>query len=177
VRTIHVVDDIEIDRDQIADLLEGSGKASRSGAVGTEANIITWRFIWELVCSEKLKKGDIVISDLYPEGYWKQVPLPMLYPPSKSLPGDPTNLYKATLDVIQRFMRQVRKRDAHLIVITYVPNWIQQELGIPILANKIRSVLDAEKFEFYEKANQFEDDACFRKAADRAIELLEQTNE
>jgi hypothetical protein len=173
VRTVHVVDDIEIDRNQIVDLLKATGKASRSGEPPAKANIISWRFIWELVNSDSLKQDDVVISDLYPEGYWTQVPPPMLYQPSPSLPDDPTNLYKATLDVIQRFMRLVPKRSAHLIVITYVPNWIQGELDIPVLANKIREVLRAEEFEFYEKSGQFEDDECFRRAVDRAVELLE----
>jgi hypothetical protein len=174
VRTVHVVDDIEKDRDQIVKLVADTGKASCSGEAPAKANIESWRFIWDLVTSDSLKKDDVVISDLYPEGYWKQVPPPMLYQPSKSLPNDPTNLYKATLDVIQRFMRLVPKRDARLIVITYVPNWIQGELNIPVLANKIRDVLKAEEFEFYEKSGQFADDECFKLAASRAVELLEE---
>jgi hypothetical protein len=177
--TVHVVDDLEEDRLLILDMLKSSWESIPAPSFVEEEGPPQdreWRFLWEPIRCGAISKGDVVISDLYPEGYWEEVPKPTLYERSSSLPDDPTNLYKAALDVIQRFMRPIPDMGAHLIVITYIPNWIggsaQGELAIPVLADKIRAVLRAERFEVYEKQKQIGDEACFRRAVSRANEIL-----
>lgn len=169
--TVHIVDDIEGDRHCVATLLEKSWGTSSGAPRPAQVNK-DWRFIWDLTESGELEPGDVVIADLYPAGYWREVPQPTLYAPEPSLPDDPTNLYKAALDVIQRFMRQVPERSAHLIVVTYVPNFIEKDLHIPVLAEKIRGVLAAESFEFFEKNDQFQDEAAFAQVVDRTNAVL-----
>lgn len=178
--TVHVVDDLEEDRDLIASMLKTSWKAESPSRFADEDSFPTvrnWRFIWEPIRCGAIKKGDVVISDLYPEGYWEEVPKPTLYKRSPSLPKDPTNLYKAALDVIQRFMRPIPEMGAHLIVISYIPTWIggsgPGELEIPVLADRIRAVLRAEPFDVYEKKEKIGDEDCFRAAIERANQLLE----
>lgn len=142
----------------------GEGPAERPG-------LRDWPFIWDLMEGEELKKDDVVIADLYSTEYWAEAPPPK--PPRRpSRPRDPTNIYNATVDVVSRFLRKVPESGGTLILMTYVPNFIERHLGVPVAADKLRELLRAQPFEFFEKEKQYGDEECVRRAVKAANKAL-----
>jgi hypothetical protein len=166
--SVHIVEDQIADRELLAQMLKESWKA---GKKRPEPTLKEWKYAWDLLKEDDLKAGDVVIADLYPTEYW------MVAPPPKpirqpSLPRDPTNFNSASIDMIERFLRRVPEHGAHLIVITYIPNWIERDLDIPVVAEKMRAILAAEHFEVIEKEDKYKAEDCFKEVVSRVNELL-----
>jgi hypothetical protein len=169
VRTLHVVDDNEEDRKTIKRLIQKSWDAGEGPAERPEVQ--EWSFIWDLTEGEALKKTDVVIADLYSTEYWAEAPPPK--PPRRPpRPKDPTNFYNATVDVVSRFLRKVPERGGTLILMTYIPNFIQRNLGVPVAADRLRELLQAQPFDFFEKEKPYGDEECVRLAVKAANEAL-----
>jgi len=127
--------------------------------------------MWELTESDGLNAGDVVIADLFPSEYWQKAPPPR--PEHEdSLPKDPTNMFNASVDMVIRFLRQTCERGAKLLVITYVPHYMERELEVPVAGEKLREVLNAEDFPVFEKEEHL-DMKCFQRAVNWANEVLQ----
>jgi hypothetical protein len=166
MREVHVVEDSERDRELIVELLKESW---RDGVERPEPR--EWEYMWKLFDESALTAGDVVIADLYPTDYWQKAPTPKPVR-LRSQPKDPTNIFNATIDMIARFLSKVPDEGAHLIVLTFVPNYIERDLSVPAAANKIRNILEAQSFEVLEKTKKHMDEECYRKAVAWANEVL-----
>jgi hypothetical protein len=168
VPTIHVVDDLAKERKVMKEEITKSWPASPT--------IRQWCFVWSLVEEEgALEEGDIVISDLYPSRYWTYVPDPKPVREAP-LPDDPTNILKAVDDILKRFLPQVTAGNAHLAVVTWVPNWLEHIVGSEDLANHVRTVLSEQPFKLIEKEDKFRDRESYRQASDWARERLQESS-
>lgn len=177
VTTIHIVDDDPDIRDAMRASLEESWKSNQEPRTGNATVQIRsdWKFAWLLARSPDLHRGDIAVCDLYPSGYWDDVPKPTVHAKVGSNPDDPRNLYKATLDLIERFLRRIVDNRAHLVVLTYVPRFIEKEIkyeGEPPLAQHIRDLLAEEKFDWYEKLDRSAQPYNFTEVTARVNEIL-----
>ncbi|HEY7950410.1 MAG TPA: hypothetical protein VID51_06190 [Solirubrobacterales bacterium] len=178
MQSIHIVDDIPCARRVV---LEGIKEVLGEPAIdpGSGEAIATvdsgWRFIWNLLDSGRIKAGDVVVSDLFPVSYWENVPGKPLYDPVSPLPEDPTNIYLAALDSIQRFVPRVPERRAHLVLVTYVPNSLEKD-GAQKAADHIREVLNQkqseERLTWFEKPNRENNGENFATAIDKVCELV-----
>lgn len=172
---IHIVDDIPCIRRAIREEIEKpwSG-SSEAGAVHGPLPAIDseWKFVWKLLESTEIEKGDIVLSDLYPASYWKSVPKPTLYAPADPLPEDPTNFYLAALDAIQRFLSEIPRLGANLCLLTYVPNFIENELKTPEAAADLRRILEEQDFRVFEKDDQTDKPENFADAVREVHRLI-----
>jgi len=175
MRSVHIVDDIPCTRRVIREGIESSLRASAVEPDSGEA-IVTidseWKYIWDLLASGAIEKKDVVVSDLFPKTYWKDVPGEPLYDPVSPLPDDPTNIYLAALDAIQRFARKVPERGASLVMVTYVPNFLEKAMGTKEAADSIRDVLDKEEFAWFEKPDRKNSRENFAAAIAKACELV-----
>lgn len=178
MQSIHIVDDIPCARRVILEGIEGAlGKPAVDPGSGEAIATLDsgWRFIWNLLDSGEVKEGDVVVSDLFPVTYWKDVPGEPLYDPVSPLPDDPTNIYLAALDSIQRFMRQVSERGAHLLLVTYVPNFLVKE-SAEKAADHVREVLNQEQSEerltWFEKPTRENNPEDFAATVDKVCELV-----
>jgi len=170
MRSIHIIDDIPCARELLHKEIESSlGMPSSERDLQFDSH---WEYLWDLLEADVVEKADIVISDLFPASYWKKVPGKPLYKPSTPLPDDPTNIYLGSLDAIQRFMRQVPKLGAHLLVVTFVPNFLETNMGNEVAANSVREVLDGEDLLWFEKPNREIKRENFEGPISKACELV-----
>lgn len=169
MRTLHIVDDSEKDRKIIVRLLEESWESNEGPPDLPEVKESD--FIWELLEGSDLKTGDVVIADLYPTEYWEKAP-----PPKpirvRPRPKDPTNFFNATVDMVERFLSKVPERGAELIVMTYIPHFMERDIEVPIAGEKLRDLLESHRLILLEKEHQYEDEDCSRKAIEAANEVL-----
>lgn len=135
-----------------------------------EGKLKRWLFMWQLTESDELDAGDVVIADLFPTEFWEKVPPPK--PEKKnSLPKDPTNMFNACVYMIKRYLRPANEQDIKLVVITYVPHYMERDLKVKAAGEKLREVLNAEDFLVFEK-EEHRDMECFQRAVDWATEAL-----
>jgi hypothetical protein len=165
--SVHIIEDQTSDLEMIKDLLETSWKE----VVPPKPNAVGWKYAWDLLKSGELERDDVVVADLYPTDYWLVAPPPKPVP-QPSLPKDPTNFNTASIDMIKRFLRPIAEESAHLFVITYIPNWIENDLEIPVAAKKMRDILNAQPFEIIEKERKYDPEDCFRSVVQRVNEVL-----
>lgn len=167
--TLYVVDDSEEDRAIIVRLLEESWEKNEGPS--DRPDVEERDVIWDLIEGNDLKEGDVVIADLYPTEYWKEVPPPRPIR-VRPRPKDPTNFFNATVDIVERFLSKVPERGAELIVMTYIPHFMEWEIGVPIAGEKLRELLESQKLILLEKKHQHQDEDCSRKAVEAANEVL-----
>jgi hypothetical protein len=119
-----------------------------------------WKFVWSLTKAVGKKDGvplgpgDVVISDIYSGGFWVDVPKPTKHSAVSQFPDDPQNLARATLEVTERFLPALRKSGAHIVVLTYVPRFVERDCGEPKLAAEIRTALTREGRTLVEKVDR-----------------------
>jgi hypothetical protein len=168
VTTVHIVDDGGSDREMLIKFLKESWDDPATSF--ERPSLKEWQFMWDLIEKNEPAPGDIVVADLYPAEYWEKAPPPR---PTRErpLPEDPTNIYNATIDMIERFMRPATERSGHLVVLTYVPNFIESVLFVPVAATRLRNVLEGEHFTVFEKKD-YMDPECFRRAVTWVNERL-----
>jgi hypothetical protein len=128
--TVHLVDDTMRVRASVETMLRDTWEKLH---VPSEQcpSIRHWKFIWELAeaverKSNFTKAGDIVVADLFPAEYWEKVPGPTRFDEEPPLPGDPTNIYRAALDIRSRFLPVLTKAGLHVMIVTVVPRWIEE---------------------------------------------------
>jgi len=169
VTALYVVDDSEDDRNMIVRLLEASWASNEAPPVLPEVK--QRDFIWDLLDGNELQKRDIVIADLYPTEYWELAPPPK---PSRepSRPKDPTNFFNAAVDMVNRFYSKVPEHGAELIVMTFIPHYMERKIEVPIAGEKLRAFLKSQHLTLLEKERQHEDEDCARKAVEVANEVL-----
>lgn len=93
------------------------------------------QWVWDLfgdtdsvpaVPADYIAPHDIVITDLYPSGYWAKVPGPKPYSPANPGVDDAANIVNASYDMVHRFLRPLQAR-ASVLLITFVPRWLELE--------------------------------------------------
>jgi len=169
VRTVHVVDDSEADRAMVVRLLGKSWTLGQGPPARPE--VVEWSFVWDLLAERQLSENDLVLADLYPSEYWTVVPTPK---PVKldARPNDPTNFFNASVDMVDRFLVQVPARGADLILMTYVPHYMERELEVEIAGGKLRDFLQAQPLTLIEKERRFGDEDAVQRAVAAANKVL-----
>lgn len=147
--SIQIIDDVPTFREELELHLERSFEAQGTPAHERPRIRADWRFVWSLINAlEKgqasLTKGDIVITDLYSAGFWDEVPKPTLHSSVSQLPDDPQNLYRAAIEVTTRYFPRLHDRGAYVIVLTYVPTFLERECGYQAVADDVRRMLKQE---------------------------------
>jgi hypothetical protein len=165
--TVHIVDDTASFRRAFHSALKNSWSAQCT----EKPQVSEWELVWELTKALEAKAvepkpADIVVTDLYPAGYWPKVKRlgPTSVPePSKEYPGDPTSMYRAALDVRRRFLPVLANHGLHVIVLTYVPKFIEDtppsesplsQAELKDVAERIRNFLCDEDRQLIEKINR-----------------------
>jgi hypothetical protein len=123
MRKIFIVDDNPFMTERIGGILEVKLKQR-----GNSSMVITEdEYIWEVEADDRLSRGDIVLADLYPAGYWvmdrpKKSVVP---PPRRTWPwtpvaqNHPTRIATAVQDVIQNYMAPLVHHKNSPVVIVY----------------------------------------------------------
>ena len=84
-------------------------------------------YIWEVATDERFNYGDIVLSDLYPAGYWMMdrpkravVSVPRKVWPWRSVDQNhPTRIATAVEDVIRNYMAPLAMHKYKPVIIVY----------------------------------------------------------
>lgn len=188
--TVHLVDDTESFRDALSEALKSAWRDAKRPE-SQWPDIREWDLVWNLteaLDNEEVvpEQGDIVVTDLYPAGYWKKVKrLGHRTTESRSdtLPGDPTNMYRAVTDIRRRFLPCLTQHGLKVIVLTYVPRHIEKirpdqsplsHKELVDVADKVRTMLRHEKnWRLIEKQNRrVTDRENVEEAVDVVNELL-----
>lgn len=174
---VHIIDDMPTFRERLDEKLTASWK-DRRAAEGRELKTCAdWRYVWSLTEALEnnnvaLTKEDIIISDLYSAGFWDGVPQPVESPVSQ-FPDDPENLRRATLEVVNRFFPKLQVTHAHLIVLTFVPHFVEDECGRPELAKEMREQLERNDRILVEKQDRdVDNDANYRPTIELVNKLI-----
>jgi len=144
--TIFVVDDNPFMTERIGALLEAKLKGRREApTVVTEDE-----YIWEVATDERFGYGDIVLSDLYPAGYWMMdrpkravVSAPrQLWPWRPVDQNHPTRIATAVEDIIRNYMTPLamHKHKPAVIIYTHVLMTLY-DAGMIDEANRIKDLL------------------------------------
>jgi hypothetical protein len=175
--TLHVVDDTPSFRRAVKRALTASWDDTNRSDNNRPA-FRDWDFVWELTKALESKDaevvaGDIVVTDLYPSGFWAKVKdlpgTPSVTPITEPLPGDPTNMYRAGLDVRKRFLPTLTAHGLAVVVLTFLPRYIERinpdrtpltSEQLRELADKLRKALTEETWTLVEKHNRTVSDAC-----------------
>lgn len=168
LRTIHIVDDHPTLRKKIiGEIRHRLEFDERQVAVKGR------QYVWQVIESDDVQSDDIVISDLYPAGYWRKAPEGRLYHPANPGSDDIENIVLGSLDVIQRFLRPLKAQyKTHVFVMTYVPQFFE-ESGDIANATFIRDTLDKEKFDgILYKVDQTNGPTNYAAAVEQALALI-----
>jgi hypothetical protein len=168
--TLHIVDDTDSFRTALRNAWERSW--DQSGRSSSERPTFReWDFIWDLTKwleagTVEPQRGDIVVTDLYPSGFWARVKH-LAEPPTqkqiKTLPGDPTNMYRAALDIRKRFLPVLTEHKLQVVILTFLPRFIEgiKPAETPLsheqlvdIANKVRAAIKVEDWVVIEKYNR-----------------------
>jgi hypothetical protein len=172
--TLHIIDDTSSFRRALRRALEASWLQARRPE-SDWPTIREWGLIWELTAALDAEtvqptQGDIAITDLYPSGYWpkvKQLRHKRTLSPTKPLPGDPTNMYRAVLDVRRRFLPVLSDHHLAVVILTYVPHHIERikperspltKRELKEVADRVRAALDDNGWTVVEKNSREVDD-------------------
>ena len=144
--TIFVVDDNPFMTERIGAILEAKLKGRKEApAVVTEDE-----YIWEVATDERFNYGDIVLSDLYPAGYWMMdrpkravVPVPRKVWPWRSVDQNhPTRIATAVEDVIRNYMAPLATHKYKPVIIIYTHVLMTlYNAGMTDEANRIKDLL------------------------------------
>ena len=144
--TIFVVDDNPFMTERIGALLEAKLKDRKDApAVVTEDE-----YIWEVAVDERFNYGDIVLSDLYPAGYWMmdRPKRAVISAPRKILPwrsvdqNHPTRIATAVEDVIRNYMAPLAAHKYRPVIIIYTHVIMTlYNAGMTDEANRIKDLL------------------------------------
>jgi hypothetical protein len=172
--TVHIVDDTESFRHALRSALETSWQAAGQPQEQWP-RIAEWDLVWDLTRAledgaVRSDAGDIVVTDLYPGGYWKKVKLlrhKTTLSRRPTLPGDPTNMYRAVLDIRRRFLPALEAHGLKVIVLTFVPRHIESirpdqspltHEELVKVANKVRAAIRSDNWTVIEKHSRKVDD-------------------
>lgn len=166
-RRIYVVDDNPVLQDAIVDRLRNHlGEESA-------ANVEFWRttFVWEVTDAAP---GDIALCDLLPAGYWRKAPFPRLYSQADPMTDDVENVFRASLDLLQRYMRPLQNAGVQVIVTTRVPAALRErdrEDRAVFLIDALRAQGLAGVFEKRDRSPNLHN---FDPACEQAVALLKE---
>ncbi|MDA0169576.1 hypothetical protein OJ998_10830 [Solirubrobacter taibaiensis] len=129
VRTVRVVDDNVALRHAIVAAIVGAIERLTETPNEWNPRVPAYKYIWDLTTDPAVRSGDIAVCDLYPSGYWHDVPDDP--PPGPIFPQTPIdidegqNVVKASFDIAERFLFPLQARGVHVIVFTYVPRFLR----------------------------------------------------
>lgn len=170
LRTIHVVDDQPTQRRALGQALH-----DELTALGRPMPITSdTKFVWDLREFRGAQRGDIAVCDLYPSGYWTNVPKPTLYEQIDVVGDDIENMLNACRDVSARFLGPLQRADGlEVIVFTHVPVFLRAK-GYPDEVNEVYEALDAEglKERVVEKPDHSPDSRNFGEVIPRVLSLV-----
>lgn len=166
--TIHIVDDNQTLQDALHDVIYDRFKTFEN-----PPRVRGERYVWDLLDSGEVQPGDIAVCDLYPAGYWADVPGTPLYSRVDVLGDDIQDMVRASFDLAQRFLRPLQHdMKADVIVFTFVPEFMRRK-GREVEAIAVLEALEAQHlYRVIQKADQSTGEHNLAETVDAVMDLL-----